>query len=317
MAIPMLDRLASVRIFVRTVELGSFSAAARDLGLTQPTVSKQIAGLEARLGARLIRRSTRSLALTLEGERYYRHVRSALEAFEEAAAEVGHASAPTGPVRIACGASLGRFKVTPLINGFLTLHPGVSIELDLSDRVVNLIEHGADLAIRVGELEDSSLVARRIGRAGRACVATPDYLQRMGIPREPLDLLGHNCLVYTARPSPSDWQFAGPSGDISVRVSGRFRANTPGAIRDLVLAGQGIGLLTSWLYAEDVAAGRLTRLLKGYEPPALPIHVLTVGGRFLPERVRVFIAYLADAFRVDPALSDQPYRPAPGSAAPP
>jgi LysR family transcriptional regulator, regulator for bpeEF and oprC len=306
----MLDRLTSVRIFIRAVELGSFSAAARDLGLTQPTVSKQIAALEGRLGARLIRRSTRSLALTTEGERYYRHVRSALEAFEEAAAEVGSAAAPSGPVRVACGASLGRFKVTPLIHGFLSLHPGVSVELDLSDRVVNLIEEGADIAIRVGELDDSSLVARRIGRAGRACVATPDYLERMGVPREPADLMRHNCLVYTARPMPNDWRFMGPAGDLSVRVNGRFRANTPGAIRDLVLAGEGVGMLTSWLYADDVASGRLVRLLKGYETPALPIHVLTVGGRFLPERVRAFIGYLADAFRVDPALSDHPYLPA-------
>jgi DNA-binding transcriptional LysR family regulator len=299
----MIDRLASVRTFVRAVELGSFSAAARELSLTQPTVSKQIAALEDALGARLLTRTTRALSLTNDGERYYRHIRAALEAFEEAAAEIRAGAEPTGHLKVACGLTLGRHKVTPLLRGFLQRYPGITLELDLSDRFVNLVEEGVDVAIRVGVLRDSGLVARRVGVAARACVAAPDYLARLGTPLEPHDLLDHNCLVYTIWSGHPGWHFRGPSGPITVKVSGQFRSNSPEAIRQLVLAGEGIGLLASWLYADDVAAGRLVQLLDGYEADALPIHAVTVGGRLVPGRVRALIGFLADAFRLDPALS--------------
>ncbi|NVM79836.1 DNA-binding transcriptional LysR family regulator [Duganella sp. SG902] len=294
-----MDRLLLMTCFVRAVETGSFSAAGRDLGLGQPNVSRHVAALEEHLQARLLHRSTRKLALTPEGERYYAEARRILDAVEESESSFRDNVAPSGLLRVACPTALAHTFVVPHVPAFLDLYPALTLDLQINDRYVNLVDEGAELAIRIGHLEDSTLRARRLGMFERVCVASKDYLARRGIPATPDELQAHDCLIYTLLSTGATWRFR----DADVPVSGRLRVNSPEAIRECVNAGLGIAHGPEWLYAEGLNNGNLRLILREYAAPPVPVQAVYVAQRLLPKRAIVFMDFIAGVFAENPAFS--------------
>lgn len=292
-----MDRLDVMRLFVRVADTGSFSMAARGAGIGQPTVSKQIAGLETRLGAQLLRRTSRGLSLTQAGQDFYQSSVRLLDDFDAAEAQIGRdQAAPAGLVRVAMSAGFGRMFLMPRLPEFFRRFPDVSVDLDVSERQVNLIEEGIDVAIRIGRLIDSSLIARRIGSVEIATVATPDYLDRFGTPEVPGDLERHACVIFVSRGGARNWEFKGPSGPI-VRVPvGPVRTNDAEHIRAAVLAGLGVGNTPSWLFADELCSGAAKRILTDYEPEPFPIHAVFPGGRRVSAKTKVFTDFIAEIF---------------------
>jgi LysR family transcriptional regulator for bpeEF and oprC len=287
-----MDRFLLMTCFKRTVETGSFSAAARDLGLGQPNVSRNVAALEAHLGTRLLQRTTRRLVLTPEGERYYADVNRILDAVAESESSLRDEAEPTGLLRVACPTALAHKFVMPQIAAFLARYPGLSLDLQLNDRFVDLVEEGAELAIRIGHLNDSALRARRIGLFTRVYVASVDYLSHRGTPQKPEDLQNHDCILFSLLATGSTWQFR----DAEINVSGRFRVNSPQAAKEAVLAGLGIASGPKWLYEDELKSGKLRQVLCDYEAPPVPIQFLYVANRLLPKRAIVFMDSIAEAF---------------------
>lgn len=287
-----MDRFLLMQCFARTVEMGSFSAAARDLGLSQPNVSRYVAALESHLERRLLQRSTRKLHLTPEGERYYAEARRILDAVTEAESSLRSEVAPAGLLRVACPTALAHEFVMPQVPSFLRAYPDLELDLQISDRFVNLIDEGAELALRIGQLSDSALRARRIGMFQRVCVAATGYLEERGPPQTPGDLEKHDCIVYSLLSTGAVWRFS----ETEVPVSGRLRVNSPQAVREAALAGLGIALGPSWLFEEGLRTGRLQRVLQGYEAPPVPVHLLYVANRLLPRRAVAFMDFIAEAF---------------------
>ncbi|MDN3219742.1 LysR family transcriptional regulator [Pseudomonas nunensis] len=295
-----MDTLDAMSIFTRVVERGSFSAVARELGLSQPTISKQIGSLEKRLGGRLFARSTRNLSLTDEGQRYYEHCRQILAAVDNAEHSfLTGQERVAGPLRIASSGSFGRIQIAPRLHGFLQKHPEVTIDLQLSDENVDLVSEGIDVAVRIGELKDSSLIARQIGLTKRRVFAAPGYLEQNGVPATPDELSAHNCLVFNQLEHFDSWRFEHAGEWQSVQVKGNVRSNNSEAIRQMVLSGLGLSLSPSWLFREDLQAGRVVAVLDGYTPSWLPIHAVFPPDRRQSARVRAFTDYLRDAFAVD------------------
>ena len=294
-----MDRFLLMTCFARAVETGSFSAAGRDLGLGQPNVSRYVAALEDHLQTRLLHRSTRKLALTPEGERYYAEVRRILDAVDESESSFRENVAPSGLLRVACPTAVAHAFVLPHVPTFLERYPGLTLDLQINDRYVNLVDEGAELAIRIGHLEDSALRARRIGLFERVCVASKGYLAKRGVPETPDDLRGHDCVVYTLLSSGATWRFR----DTEVPVVGRLRVNSPEAIRESVNAGLGIGHGPEWLYEEGLKNGNLQLLLTGYAAPPVPVQVIYVANRLLPKRATVFMDFIAEVFSKVPALN--------------
>jgi LysR family transcriptional regulator, regulator for bpeEF and oprC len=297
-----LDRFQLMRCFVRAVETGSLSAAGRDLGLSQPNVSRYVAALEAHLQQRLLQRSTRKLHLTPEGERYYAQARRILDAISEAESSVKSEISPSGLLRVACPTALAHAYIMPLVPAFLARHPDLRLDLQISDRYVELVDEGAELAIRIGHLSDSALRARLVGRFKRICVAETGYLDKHGAPETPGALADHDCIVYALLSTGATWRFAGAE----VAVSGRLRLNSPLAVREAVEAGLGIALGPSWLFKEGLESGRLRRVLTDYEDAAVPIHLVYVANRLLPRRAAVFMDYISESFGQLAALNVSP-----------
>lgn len=297
-----MDRLLLMTCFIRAVETGSFSAAGRDLGLGQPNVSRYVAALEEHLQTRLLHRSTRKLALTPEGARYYADARRILDAVEESESSFRENVAPSGVLRVACPTALAHAFLVPHVATFLERYPELTLDLQINDRYVNLVDEGAELAIRIGHLEDSAMRARPLGWFERVCVASKGYLARRGIPTTPLDLKTHDCLIYTLLSTGTTWRFR----DIDVPVSGRLRVNSPEAIRACVNEGLGIAQGPEWLYEEGLKNGNLQLLLRDYTAPAVPVQVIYVADRLLPKRAIVFMDFIAEVFAKDSAFNDQP-----------
>lgn len=294
-----MDRFLLMTCFARAVETGSFSAAARDLGLGQPNVSRHVAALEDHLQTRLLHRSTRKLALTSEGERYYAEVRQILDAVDESESSFRDNTDPSGLLRVACPTALAHKFVLPHVPAFLDRYTGVTLDLQINDRYVDLINEGAELAIRIGHLEDSALRARRIGVFERVCVASKSYLAKHGVPTAPDELRGHNCVIYTLLASGTTWRFR----DTEIEVSGRFRVNSPEAVRESVSAGLGIGIGPQWLYEEGLRDGTLQLLLEQYTAPPVPVQFVYVAKRLLPKRAVAFMDFIEEAFSAVPALN--------------
>lgn len=296
-----MDDLGLLRSFLRVVETGSFSAAARAEHTTQPTISRRIEALEADLGARLVARSSRALSLTDDGARFAEHARRVLDAAEEAQASVGRRRArATGTLRVALPVVFGRLQVVPRLPRFLARHKDLSIELAMSDSWVDLVEEGLDVAVRLGTLADPELVARRVGIARRHAVAAPAYLAARGEPRLPADLADHDCIRYARADAAGTWHFTRDGEAAEVEVSGRVSVNNAEALREAVLAGLGIGVMPDWAFAgTDVK-----RLLPGWQAAPLPVQVVYPSRRFVALKLRAFIDFIAEEFRLDPLLSE-------------
>ncbi len=295
-----MDRFLLMTCFKRTVETGSFSAAARDLGMGQPNVSRHVAALEEHLGVRLLQRSTRRLVLTPEGERYYADVSRILDAVAESESSLSDETEPTGLLRVACPTALAHAFLMPQVPAFLARYPGLSLDLQLNDRFVDLLEEGAELAIRIGHPNDSALRARRIGLFKRIYVAAENYLSRRGVPLRPEDLHNHDCILYSHLNTGNTWHLH----DAEIAVSGRFRVNSPQAIQEAAMAGLGIASGPRWLYEHGLTSGTLRQVLVDYEAPPVPIQFLYVANRLLPKRAIVFMDFIAEAFAGIPGLNE-------------
>jgi DNA-binding transcriptional LysR family regulator len=298
-----MDRLDDMTAFVRVVEDGNFSAAARSLHLTPSGVSKLIGRLEDRLGVRLIQRTTRRLALTAEGRVFYERCRDILAEIEGLEQDVGAArSEPRGTVRVSLSNGFGLTQVVPLLPEFSGRYPKVQIVLIFQEHIVDLIAEGFDLAIRLGAIRDESLVARRLGEHRRVVCAAPSYLDAQGVPQTPEDLSRHDCLMFDAPEALNHWPFRWPDGRSErVAVQGTFRSNNGEALYNLLLAGTGIANAADFLVKRDLLQGRLVPLLRDYaEPQPTLIHAVYPHRRHLPAKTRVFVDFLADRFAGSP-----------------
>lgn len=300
----MSDLITLFRTFVRVVEAGSFTAVAAEFNTSQPTVSRQIAALEDQLGALLFQRTTRALTLTDDGRVLYEQARQALDSVQQALGSVGRLrGAPSGTLRLACPVVFGRLHIVPRLPVFLERYGDVAIDLIMNDGFTDLVEEGVDLAIRIGEITDLGLIARRIGMTRRVTVAAPSYLAAHGAPAHPGDLADHDCIVYSRLATGARWEFSGAAGPVGVHVSGRFRVNNSEGVREGVLRGIGIGVVPIWHFSDEIASGRLVVILSEFEPSPLPTHVVYPSRRFLAPKVRAMIDFLAHEFEIDPVLS--------------
>ena len=309
-----MDKLAAMQTFVRVVESGSFSAVARESQSTQSAVSKQVAGLERALGARLLSRTTRSLALTEAGERYFEQARRLVAEIAEAEGSLREGEQQlSGWLRVAASVGFGRLRLLPLVNSFLAAHPGVKIDLRLNDGFVDLVEQGIDVAVRIGELSDSSLAARRIGTSRRVLVASRRYLrtlpEHLQQPREPQDLRALNCIVYTELSTQNAWTFTAGEGApvaagtvATVRAQGNLQTNSSEVVRAAVLAGQGVGFSPTWLFEDEMERSDLQVLLPDWPAAPVPVHLVSPVQRRLSAKVRAFADHVAAAAREPLAL---------------
>lgn len=292
-------RSGEMEVFAKVAQEGSLSAAARTLGLTPSAVSRIIARTEQRLGTRLLLRTTRAITLTCEGEAYLRGARRILADMAEVEEAITDQGVPKGRLRVSAALAHGRMKIVPLVAAFSARYPEVVVDLMLGDEVVDILGGQADVAVRFGHLPDSPLSARCIGETGQVIVASPEYLQRHGIPREPEDLLRHNCLRFNFRRAAPDWPFRREGQDFSLKVAGSIECSSGEALAQLARLGAGIARIGAFSVAEDLGRGELIPLLEDFNPgDREPIHVLFAGGSAMPARVRVFIDYLLEHHRV-------------------
>jgi DNA-binding transcriptional LysR family regulator len=301
-----MDLYEAMRAFVRVAEARSFSGAAKELKVAQPTVSKLISSLEEHLGARLVNRTTRNLNLTVEGRQYYERSGEILRALAEAETMIGAGRASlSGLVRIGCPATFGRLLIAPRLARLLARYPELRVELIMSDSFLDLVEEGLDLSVRIGVLATRTLIARRVGETVRAVFGAPAYFVERGRPNTPRDLRNHNCIVYT-NPSGgrqgNEWRFIGPEQRLSIRVQGNFLTNNAEAIREAVLSGIGVAVAPTWMLHHELSSGTVITVLRDYELEALPINIVYPSRRLVPAKVRAVSDFFADEFQTEPAL---------------
>ena len=290
-----MTEIGAIPVFVAVTENGSFAAAARRLGITKSAVSKRIGALEARLGAQLFHRSTRSISLTEAGELYLAHAVQALGSAQEAEDAVTALQGdPVGHLKLSAPMSFGQLHVAPAVPEFLRLYPGISLELSMDDRFVDLVESGMDLALRAGTLPDSALIARKLAPIRSVIVASPEYLDREGDPLHPQDLTHHDCLHYAYSRDPLEWKFIGEDGEFAVKTTGRFRVNNSYALSTTLIAGMGIGRLPTFIAGSHLAAGRLRHVLPDFAMPEQALYAVFPERRHVPAKVRAFVEFFAD-----------------------
>jgi len=293
-----MDKLRAMTIFVRIVEAGSLTAAAERLGTSLTSVVRSLAALERELGARLLNRTTRRAALTEEGRDYYERCRRLLAELEEAEAALSaRQTEPAGRLALTAPVMFGRLHVAPILADFLAAHPKVRGELLLVDRVVDLVDEGIDLALRIGHLADSSLVALPVASTGRIVCASPEYLARHGTPSEPADLAAHRCILFTGLGQTNEWSFGGPGSGIRVAIDGVLATNHVDAAIDACVRGLGCGRFLAYQVDAHLADGRLRRILAPFEPPPFPVSLVYPQARLLSSRVRAFIDWAAPRLR--------------------
>lgn len=290
-----MDQLSAMRTFVQVVQLGSFSAAARDQSSSQATVSKKVAALEQKLGVKLLNRSSRDQSLTEAGSDYFDHCISILGEIDEAESRVrSQVAKPKGQLRVTAPAAFARIVLAPLLPEFLARYPDIQINMPLDERHIDLIGEGVDVAIRAGKLEDSSLIAKPLLANPLMLVASPQYLQRCGVPEIPQDLQNHDCIAYSLSKTLNNWRFSRSGKEEAVTVSGAFRSNNGETNLALVIAGQGITQVPRWMVSDHLERGHLVQVLADYETNAVPIHVIYPQSRHLPLKVRCFIDFLIE-----------------------
>jgi|SRR5450432_2975275 DNA-binding transcriptional LysR family regulator len=291
-----MDRLEELTIFVAIIEAGSLVGASRRLRRSPPAVTRALSALEDRIGLRLVERTTRRLAPTEAGSALAERARTLLADYDEALA--GAPQAPVrGVLRITAPVQFGRRQVAPIVLAFLNAHPEVRVELSLSDRNLDLIDEGLDLAVRIGPLADSSLVARQVGSVRRVVVASPAYLERRGVPRKPPDLAAHDTIFGMARSSAREWRFGPSPRGAVVRLSPRFLVDDVEAQLQAAKAGRGVARPLSYQVTDELADGSLVRLLQEFEPEPLPVHLVTLRRSHLAPKVRAFMDSAIRVFR--------------------
>jgi DNA-binding transcriptional LysR family regulator len=290
-----MDRFDAMQAFVAVADLKGFAPAARKLGLSPSGVTRLIAALEERLGARLLQRTTRSVTLTDVGARYLERARRILGDVEEAEDSAqDQRTRPSGRLVVSAPLGFGRLHVSPVMSTYLTRYPDVSAELRLSDRMVNLVEDGVDLAVRIGHLADSSLVARHVGEMRRIVVASPDYLRQHGVPEKPAAVASHQTIQFGALSAAPDWRFVEDGREIRLAPTPRFATNSADAAIQYAEQDGGLTRVLAYQAAEAIKAGRLQIVLAPFEPPALPIHIVYPTSRLLSAKVRAFIDLVTD-----------------------
>ena len=293
-----MDSLAALRVFVRVVAAGSFSAAGRQLDLAPSSVSRRINELEEELGARLFHRTTRKLSLTEAGQLYHERAVRILTDLDEAQLALSQLGSPSGILRVTVPSGIGREMVATSIPGFLEQYPGVRIVMSMTDAVVDLVEERIDVAIRIGHLEDSSLRATKIGESRRVVCASPEYLERCGFPQTPQDLERHNCIIWRDHPGHNEWTFRGPGGISKVPVTGTFFAKSADALAAAAVAGLGLVLLPDWNMGIELRNRQLQMVLEDYAavPKASPIWAVHDQQRYVPPKVSEFVRFLRKSF---------------------
>jgi DNA-binding transcriptional LysR family regulator len=310
MMIGSLDRARELEVFCAVADGGSFSAAARRLALTPSAVSRTLDRTEARLGARLLLRSTRALTLTAEGQAYLAAGRRILADLDEAEEAIADQASPRGRIRVSAAVSHGRVCIVPLLGEFVRRYPNILVDINLSDGMVDVAAGQADVAIRGGPLADSSLTARRLSENGRTIVASPAYLTRWGEPETPEDLYNHNCLNFSFRRAEPVWPFRRDGVDFALKVRGAIEANSGESLAQLAHDGVGIARVGNFSIGASIVEGRLVPLLQPFNPGDKEIfHAVFIGGVNMPARVRVFVDYLAE--RMSQNANDVPSKLAP------
>ena len=290
-----MDKLISMQVFEKVAKHNSFSAAARDMGLSKAMVSKHIASLENSLDVLLLNRTTRRLSLTESGAAYLERLKNILADIEETELAVSTLSSePRGTLKLSAPTSFGSFHLARAIGGYKQIYPDVHIEMILTERLHDLVEDGLDLAIHVGHLDDSSLIAKRLASARMIVCGSPAYFEKHGIPETPEDLIHHQCLIYSPRIPANEWIFKKDNKKFNVRVSGDIRSNIGDALRVAAMQDSGLIQLPTYMTGLDIKAGRLQAVLEDYEPPESPINALYLHRKHLSAKVRTFVDYLYD-----------------------
>lgn len=293
-----MDRFQAMTTFIRVVDTGSFSAAARQMNVGQPAVSKIVAQLEERLGVRLLTRTTRGLSPTEAGQRFYDHAGlSLMEADEADLAARGAGKGLTGQLRISAATTFARLHVVPKLPAFLAEHPDLNLEVILDDRVIDMVREGIDVSLRMGALPDSTATARKLAAGRRSVLATPAYLARAGTPQTPAELAGHEAVVYTHYETPV-WTFQGAAGgEASVAVGGRLRVSAAEGVRAAVLADIGLTVASDWMFSPELESGAVVRVLENWALPPLDLWALFPTGRLASTKARSFAEFMLAAMR--------------------
>jgi len=297
-----MDRFVAMEAFARVVERGGFSAAAQELRMSRAMVSRHVQHLEQHLGARLLHRTTRRVSLTEAGQVYYERSTQLLAELAAVEGEVGELhTRPRGTLRVNGPVVFGALHLSAAVADYMVAFPEVTIELTLNDRTVDLVEEGYDMAIRIGRLEDSSLIARRLAPCRIVVVASPAYLARQGEPRTPGELTRHDCIRYMYGEGGEVWHFVGPDGPGSVRVSGQLRTNNGDAMRVAAVKGRAIAALPSFIVSEELSSGALVPILRDYGVAEMAVHAVYPGGRNISAKLRSFIDFLVPRFGENPS----------------
>jgi len=296
-----MDRLEAIEIFIRVVDTGSFSAAARHFDIGQPSVSKAVAQLEEWLGANLLLRSTRALTLTEAGRGFYqRAIRAVEETNEAVLAARGTTASLTGKLRVSAAVCFARLHIVPRLPEFLDRHPELEVELALDDRNIDLVEEGIDVALRMGALASSNMTARRIGEARRRVLGTPAYFERYGVPDTPADLFAHRAIIYTRDPGGGeDWTFRNNTAESSVRLQGRVKITATEGLRAAVFADMGIAVASEWAFAPELKSGAVVSVMDPWMLPTVPLSAVYPTGRMASTKAREFVAFVEDCLAPD------------------
>mgnify|MGYP001604156094 CR=1 FL=1 len=295
-----MDRLTLMKTYVAVAEAEGFAAAARRLGVSPPVVTRAVAQLEEHLGARLLERTTRKVRVTEAGARYLSDCKRLLAELEDVEAAVSGAHhKPSGLLSVTASVMFGRLFVAPILVEFLTQHPQVTARALLLDQVVDLIDEGLDVAVRIAHLADSTLTSAKVGAVRRVTCASPQYLKKHGTPRAPKELGEHRCFVFSAEQSPPIWAYQQRGKALSYRPQATLLANSSEVGIEAAVAGAGITRALSYMVAADVLAGRLRVILEDYEPEPIPIHVVYREGRRAPARVRAFVDFAVGRLRAE------------------
>ena len=292
-----MDRIDAMRLFMRVADAGSFSKAANDMGIGQPTVSRRIQDLEHRLGAELFQRTTRALSITEAGQRFYERSAIILQEFDEAEAEARELDhEPVGMLRISAANSMARRLISPQIATFLELYPHIKCDVIADDAITDLVEEGVDLAFRLGTLADSSLMAKRMGETQRGIWATPDFIKRYGEPKRPEDLEDLPAVIFRQPPKARDWAISNGEETVNVKVDGRLSASSGEVLLQGALDGLGMFMAPDWLICPDVTAGKLVQILPGWLGEPLAVHAVWTNGK-LRGKAKLFAEHMADCLR--------------------